>query len=137
MREIPIGVAMAGLLFTSGCAGLIDPETPVSAPEAGSATVDAQASTIPDVYGAKFLGDADQCATVVCSGAQVCCVVPIASGGPHEHPNNRCDYDCTARCMDSCPPVSPASMDAASSPGSNGLSHGGPLLLAADDGGRE
>jgi hypothetical protein len=58
-----------------------------------------------DIYGAAFEGDAGQCAAVICSGSQVCCVVSIESDAATPHPNNKCDYDCVARCMDSCPAV--------------------------------
>jgi hypothetical protein len=139
MRGIALSVAVASL-FISGCSGLIDSDVPGSRPEAGSPRVenesdDSSDTSIPDVYGARFLGDADQCAAIVCSGSQVCCVIPIPSDAPSEHPNNKCDYNCTAQCMDSCPALSLGNADAAPPSGGNGLLHGGPVVLALDDGG--
>lgn len=141
MRGIALSVVIASP-FIAGCAGLIDSDGPVSPTEAGSARVgsagdDSSDSSIPDVYGARFLGDADQCAAVVCSGSQVCCVIPIPSDAPREHPNNKCDYDCTAQCMDSCPAVSLGNANAPPPSGGSGLVHGGPVVLAVVDGGRD
>jgi hypothetical protein len=150
VREVVLGVAMASSLSTSGCSGLmaseasasrqedggVGPASPTSVQEAGGAGDQPDVSSIPDVYGAQFQGDADQCAAVVCSGAQVCCVVPIPSDTLTEHPDNRCDYNCTAQCMDSCPAISlgPASAVLSSEAGPM---HGGAVVLPVDDAGGE
>ena len=139
-------------LSTASCSGLILPEAPATRQDGGisnqepGASSAADASTqsaaipeasIPDVYGARFQGDADQCASVLCSGAQVCCVVPIPSDAPTQHPDNKCDYDCTAQCMDSCPVIVLGSAGSAPPPEGNGSMHGGAVVLAVDDAGVE
>jgi hypothetical protein len=142
-------VVVLAMVASAGCSGLISTEAPV--PEGGaseepgaSLRIDASMAnasmadaSITDAYGARFLGDADQCAAVVCSGAQVCCVVPIPSDAPTAHPDNKCDYDCTAQCMDSCPVVSLGSAGAAPGPEGNGSPHGGAVVLPVDDAGLE
>jgi hypothetical protein len=149
VRDIALVLAVAS---TMGCAGLISAEASASKQDGGIASGEPSASptsdasvpdvSIPDVsiadaYGARFLGDADQCAAIVCSGAQVCCVVPIPSDAPTPHPNNKCDYDCTAQCMDSCPVISLGSTGGALAPEGNGSMHGGAVVLPADDAGLE
>lgn len=148
-------VVLVSLTPVAGCAGRVAPqnapskqegtsegEAPVSAPVAVDDVPDAlsQGSSIPDssiedAYGARFLGDADQCAAIVCSGSQVCCVVPIPSDAPTPHPNNKCDYDCIAQCMDSCPVISLGPSGAASPSEGTGAMHGGPVVLPMDDAG--
>jgi hypothetical protein len=145
-----------GVVSVTGCSGLLA-DAPASRQDGGTvagepgASSGSDASTpdasilndaipdvsIPDAYGARFLGDADQCAAVVCGGSQVCCVVPIPSDAPTAHPDNKCDYDCTAQCMDSCPVISLGSSGAAPAPAGNGSTHGGAVALPADDAGVE
>jgi hypothetical protein len=107
----------------SGCAGLLDSAPPAPTQDAGGERIDAvldsgapesaDVALVPDAYGAEYQGDAGACATVICSGAQVCCVLPAPSDAPTPRPNNKCDYDCVAACMDSCPAVSADGVDAA------------------------
>lgn len=138
------------LVTVAGCAGRIAPqnaasnqegtsegEAPVSAPGAADDSPDTSSpgSSIEDAYGARYLGDADQCAAIVCSGSQICCVVPIPSDAPTPHPNNKCDYDCTAQCMDSCPVISLGPPGAVPPPEGTGAMHGGPVVLLVDDAG--
>jgi hypothetical protein len=79
------------------------------------------------LYGASFQGDAGQCALVVCSGGQVCCVISLGADGPTAYPNNRCDYDCVAVCMDSCPVAANEGPDATPVVPDAAGSCGGPL----------
>lgn len=148
-RDLALVLAVAS---TTGCAGLISAEPSASKQDGGIASDEPSAAStsdasipdgsipdvsIPDAYGARFLGDADQCAAIVCSGAQVCCVVPIPSDAPTAHPNNKCDYDCTAQCMNSCPVIALGSSGVAPTPEGNGSMHGGAVVLPADDAGVE
>jgi hypothetical protein len=148
-REGVLVVLLSAVPITS-CSGLISPEASTATRDGGVIDEDPTSSSsrdasirdpslpdisTPDAYGAQFQGDAGQCAAVICSGAQVCCVVPIPSDAPTPHPNNRCDYDCTAQCMDSCPVIALGSAGAASSPGDMGSMHGGAVVLPADDAG--
>ena len=117
VETIAVGAAILAMAL-AGCNGLTSDD--------GSAPLDGMAATpLPSataVYGAEYQGDAGACATVICSGAQVCCVLPVPSDAATPHPNNKCDYDCIALCMDSCPAVSAAGIDAAPSlaPGTHG-----------------
>jgi hypothetical protein len=137
MSKIVVGGIVASSIALAGCAGLIagDPSGPSN--DSGRAAVDSVSDVygVPDVYGAQYQGDAGACATVICSGAQVCCVLPVPSDAATPYPNNKCDYNCVALCMDSCPAVSQAGIDAAPSlaPGT----HGGGIAAppAADDAG--
>jgi hypothetical protein len=147
-------LALAGVLLAlalGGCSGLLDAGSPLQAHDAGGILVDSgagggilvdsgagggasaevDAAEEPVVYGARYQGDAGACATVICSGAQVCCVVPIPSDAATPNPNNRCDYDCVAMCMDSCPAVSADGVDAA--PVLTAGMHGGGLRQEIDD----
>jgi hypothetical protein len=148
LREAKVGVLASFAFALSGCAGLLESAPGDRADDGGGARVDAaveepaptekpapvvESGTGVDVYGAKYQGDAGACATVVCSGAQVCCVLPIPSDASTLHPNNRCDYDCVAVCMDSCPAVSADGVDAAPSL-TEGMHGGGVRELPADGG---
>jgi hypothetical protein len=152
MRSLMREGALVVLTFSvSSCSGLILSEAPAatrdgavledpSASSAGDASIRGASlpeAAVEDVYGAQYQGDADQCATVVCSGAQVCCVVPIPSDAPTAHPNNKCDYDCTAQCMDSCPVIALGPAGSASSPEDGASKHGGAVVLPVDDAGVE
>ena len=98
---------IAAVLFATaviGCGG--QALEPVDARTDASASTDAVAQLAETIVGAEFQGDADQCATVVCSGGEVCCVVPTAWDVQHDYPNNKCDFDCQAQCMDQCPILS-------------------------------
>lgn len=125
-----------------GCAGLLD--SPLEAPPTqdaggerlgavsdGGVPDSADGLLAPDVYGAAYQGDAGACATVICSGAQVCCVLPAPSDAATPRPNNKCDYDCVAACMDSCPAVSAEGVDAAPSL-MDGMHGGGLRQVMAD-----
>jgi hypothetical protein len=124
--------ATSCVVAVAGCAGRVD--TLVSdVPDAAVAPETLEAAAIEDASDATaaFQGDADQCATVVCSGAQVCCVVSIPSDPPTPYPNNKCDYDCEARCMDACPDLGGAGEGGATLPST---AHGGPLASQPADG---
>jgi hypothetical protein len=146
LREAKVGVIASLALALTGCAGLLESAPSEPADDAGARLDAALEEPAPDdkptpvdsgtglaVYGAKYQGDAGACATVVCSGAQVCCVLPIPSDAQTPHPNNRCDYDCVAACMDSCPPVSADGVDASPSL-TEGMHGGGVRELPADGG---
>lgn len=130
--------ATACVLAATACAGRIDalasdgPDA-ADAPDAAVAPEMLEAAAIEDAPGATgaFQGDADQCATVVCSGTQVCCVVSIPSDAPTTYPNNKCDYDCEALCMDACPDLGGAGDGGAALPST---AHGGPLASQPTDG---
>ena len=102
---------VAALVIVAGCSGRVagDSAQPGGSSSSSSAVSQATSSAGPAdpvdaaIYGASFQGDAGQCALIVCSGGQVCCVVSLGSDGPTPNPNNRCDYDCVALCLDSCP----------------------------------
>jgi hypothetical protein len=138
------GVGVSAALALSGCNGLVDDAAAALTRDAGAlhdagvpvgagAPQDAGAdeATGGDVYGAGYQGDGGACATVLCSGAQVCCVIPVPSDASTPYPNNKCDYDCVAVCMDSCPAVSADGVDAAPSL-AEGM-HGGALREPASD----
>jgi hypothetical protein len=57
----------------------------------------------PDAYGAAYEGDGVQCGAIVCSGAQLCCLVEIASDATEMGPRQTCDQDCESVCADVCP----------------------------------
>lgn len=125
-------VAIAVVVASLACSGRVAGRSAAGeepGPDAGFAA-DATANGGPDAedaYGARFQGDADQCAAIVCTGAQVCCVVSIASDAPTVNPNNRCDYDCTAVCLDSCPaPANGVAVAPVTAP-AGGAGCGGPL----------
>jgi hypothetical protein len=135
VRFAALGLALTAAL---GCAGRIDGNaSPNNAPveDAAAASVDVAAPPDDAPYGAAFQGDADQCASVVCSGAQVCCVVPIPSDAPTPYPNHKCDYDCMAQCMDSCPLLTIDGADATAALPST--AHPGPLGSQSLDAGDE
>jgi hypothetical protein len=97
---------VAALALIAGCSGRVVSESaqPAESSSSSSATVQTTSSaSSTSIYGASFQGDAGQCALVVCNGGQVCCVISLGADGPTAYPNNRCDYDCVAVCMDSCP----------------------------------
>jgi hypothetical protein len=106
---------VAALALIGGCSGRLASESarPAGSSSSSSATVQitssassadaVDAATEVGIYGESFQGDAGQCALVVCNGGQVCCVISLGADGPTAYPNNRCDYDCVALCMDSCP----------------------------------
>jgi hypothetical protein len=117
----------AAAIASMACNGLVD-TLPVSAEDDARDVDDAAATSEPrsdvaDVYGALFEGDGDMCGAVICSGSQVCCVVSVPSEAATPNPNNKCDYHCTAVCMDSCPAVALTTDDAASAP-----LHGGGIV---------
>jgi hypothetical protein len=123
--------AAACVAAGADCAGRLD-ELATDVPDAALPPETVDVAVIDDALAATaFQGDADQCATVVCSGAQVCCVVSIPSDAPTPYPNNKCDYDCVARCMDACPIFTDAGDDGATLPSS---AHGGPLASQPTDG---
>ncbi len=99
---------LGALAAIAGCSGRVAGDSPPG-PSSSSSSNRAgpadprDAAVDVGLYGASFEGDAGQCATVVCSGGQVCCVISLSADGPTSHPNNRCDYDCIALCLDSCP----------------------------------
>lgn len=147
VREAKLGLLASVAFALSGCAGLLESAPGDPAEDAGGARLDAaigepgpaekpgsiESGAGLSVYGAKYQGDAGACATVVCSGAQVCCVLPIPSDASTPHPDNRCDYDCVAACMDSCPAVSSDGVDAAPSL-TEGMHGGGVRELPVDGG---
>jgi hypothetical protein len=106
---------IAAVALLAGCSGRVAGDSP--APAASSSSTSTAGGTsasndagdptdsafVAEVYGAAFQGDANQCSTIVCSGRQVCCVLSLGDNAPTPNPNNRCDYDCIAVCMDSCP----------------------------------
>jgi hypothetical protein len=127
--SLALAVALAGL---PACSGQIAAE---AGPEIDAAATGADVAAPPDdaPYGAMFQGDADQCASIVCSGSQVCCVVPIASDAATPYPNHKCDYNCTAMCMDTCPLLTAYGADATAALPST--SHPGPLASQSVDAG--
>jgi hypothetical protein len=60
-------------------------------------------------YGAAYEGDGVQCGAIICSGSQVCCIVPIASDAASMGPAGKCDESCESVCADSCPDAGNAS----------------------------
>jgi hypothetical protein len=98
-----------------GCNGLLASSAPTDDEPSKGEPVPADDASLPDVadvYGAKYQGDGDMCGAVICGGGQVCCVVSIPSDAPTPNPNNKCDYECTAVCMDECPAVTLTEVDA-------------------------
>jgi len=70
-----------------------------------------------DGYGAAFEGDGVQCGAIICSGAQVCCIVPTPSEASSMGPAGKCDENCESVCADSCPDAGNTSMPAGGGPG--------------------
>ena len=76
-----------GALLASGC----------------SSSGAARAAETPDAYGAAYEGDGVQCGAIVCSGAQLCCLVEVASDAMTMGPRQTCDQNCESVCADVCP----------------------------------
>jgi hypothetical protein len=93
---------MLGSIVVLGCAG--------SAHESGTGGGDGG-------YGAAYEGDGLQCGALICSGSQVCCIVPIASDASSMGPAGKCDEGCESVCADSCPDAGNASMPMGGGPG--------------------
>ena len=93
MHRLGLGI-LGSIAVAVGCAGSAQDNS--SSPGAG--------------YGDAYQGDGVQCGSIICSGAQVCCIVPIPTDVQSMGPAGKCDQSCESVCADSCPDAGASSM---------------------------
>ena len=121
-HESVLGVAILVTLAVCACGGN---NTSVGA-ATGAAREDAGLGALADDagYETAFQGDGVQCGGIICSGAQLCCLVYVPTDASNSNPTHACDQDCISVCADTCPDAG-GMTSAGMPPGGGGMPPGG------------
>jgi hypothetical protein len=132
-HEFVLGVAVLVTLAVCACGG--------NNTSVGAATEDGGRGAVADDagYETAFQGDGVQCGGIICSGAQLCCLVYVPTDASNSNPTHACDQDCVSVCADTCPDAggmtSAGMPPGVGMPPAGGMPPGGGMPLAGGGGG--